>query len=172
MVRSTASVCSSFYAVTVAAICVLQCVNRKVDTIWTSSNCPRNSTPTELRKILIEKNCLDDNGLEYNDSCTFDKAECLGRQSSQVMLLQQFSLLLSEYQRMRYGVTNHQELLVRLQEERINRRRTRRKPSMMEWKLDPGNDVSMPHENPTQLVAHQDMIHRVQNRDNILCRER
>lgn len=165
MVRSTASVCSSFCAITAAAICVLQCVNRKVDTIWTSSNCQRN-------KILVEKNCLGDNRLEYNESCTFDKAECLGRQSSQDMALQQFSLLLSEYQRMRYGVTNHQELLIRLQEERIDRRRTRRKASMMEWKLDPGNDVSMPHENPTQLVAHQDMIHRVQNRDNILCRER
>eukprot|EP00526_Cylindrotheca_closterium_P028762 CAMPEP_0113654938 /NCGR_PEP_ID=MMETSP0017_2-20120614/29424_1 /TAXON_ID=2856 /ORGANISM="Cylindrotheca closterium" /LENGTH=250 /DNA_ID=CAMNT_0000568121 /DNA_START=247 /DNA_END=999 /DNA_ORIENTATION=- /assembly_acc=CAM_ASM_000147 len=88
------------------------------------------------------------------------------------MAMQKYSLLLSEYQRMHHSFTSHQGALTRKQEERIDRRRVQTKPSMIEWKHETGNDFSIPPVNPTHLETQQDMIRRVQIRDNILCRER
>jgi hypothetical protein len=88
------------------------------------------------------------------------------------MVLQQYSLQLYEYQRMHHSATNHKGAMTRKQEGRIYRGGIQTKPSMIEWKHETGNDFSMPPVNPTLPETQQDTIHRVQNRDNILCRER
>lgn len=173
MVLSIPSLCFGFCLVTIGAVCFLQFLHPKVELTISSAGhgCqPRISgDPIECRNSFFEAKRLGEKCLEDYESCNLDKADCLGRQSSQdTSLLEKYSLLLSEYKMMHQSAYGRQGSLTRNQMERIARSDEilQTKPSMIQWKPESESAFEATFE------TQQDLVHRVQNRDNVLCRDR
>lgn len=174
MVRSTSSFCFSICAITVGGyICFLQLIRPEVDSMSLAGCQPHQScAPLEFRKTFSETKTLCEKCLEDYESCNLEKAECIGQQFSQDKTMQKYSFLLSDYQMMHQSVYSRQGSLTGMQKERIVRIGIHTKPSMIQWKSETGNELSIPPPIEATFETQQDIVHRLQNRDNMLCRER
>ena len=166
MIRSTLSFYFSICVLTVGAVCFLGMIHPKIDSVISFDCEPHISgAPVGLEKALFETKRIGEECLENYESCAFEKAECLGRQSFQDTTLQKYSVLLSEYKMILKGSLSGKTM------ERIPRPGIDTNPRRF-VKFEKYNGFSISTEFRATYETQQDLVHRVQSRDNILCRER